>query len=56
MKTECMPKENDTDEDVIRKMCAINGLKCNLHVLVNFAAHVKDTLTSQEVLVLQCTV
>jgi len=44
MKIECMPKENDTDKDVIRKMCAINGFKCNLHVLVNFAAQAESGL------------
>jgi hypothetical protein len=27
MKIECMPKENYTYEDVIRKMCAINGVE-----------------------------
>lgn len=44
MKIECMPKENDTDEDVIRKICAINGFNCNLYVLVNFAAQAESGL------------
>lgn len=44
MKIECMPKENDTDEDVIRNMSAINGFECNFHVLVNFAAQAESGL------------
>ncbi|CAC5361729.1 unnamed protein product [Mytilus coruscus] len=37
MKIECLPTDDDTDMDLIKKMSAINGFKCNLHVLVNFA-------------------
>lgn len=44
MKIECMPKENDTDEDVIRKIYAINGFNCNLYVLVNFTAQAESGL------------
>ena len=39
-----MKKENDTDENVIRKTCAINGFKCNVHSLVNFAAQAESGL------------
>ena len=44
MKVECIPAENDTNEDLRNKMSAINGFKCNLHVLVNFASQAESGL------------
>ena len=48
-----MPKENYTYEDVIRKMCAIHGVICNLHVLVNFAAQAESGLKLWEQSILE---
>ncbi|CAG2205626.1 unnamed protein product [Mytilus edulis] len=44
MKIECLPTDDDTDMDLIKKMSAINGFKCNLHVLVNFATQAESGL------------
>ncbi|CAC5363152.1 unnamed protein product [Mytilus coruscus] len=53
MKIECLPCDDDTDIDLIKKMSAINGFKCNLHVLVNCATQAESGLKLWEQNVLE---
>lgn len=53
MKVECLPTNEDTTDDLIKKMSTINAFKCNLHVLVNFASQAESGLKLWEQNVLE---
>lgn len=48
MKVECMPEDDDTPADIKKKVAKLNGFKCNLHVIVNFASQAEAGLKQWE--------
>ncbi|VDI17302.1 Hypothetical predicted protein [Mytilus galloprovincialis] len=48
MRFECIPEDGDTPEAVRTKIAKLNGFKCNLHVIVNFASQAEIGLKQWE--------
>ncbi|CAC5426130.1 unnamed protein product [Mytilus coruscus] len=48
MRFECVPEDGDTPEEVRTKVAKLNGFKCNLHVIVNFASQAEIGLKQWE--------
>jgi hypothetical protein len=44
LNSECIPETDDTTEEIKNKISTLNGFKCNLHVLVNFATQAEAGL------------